>query len=694
LIHAKGSIQSRIEKVKHEEQILKEREQEIEEAKREYDDAKAGTIKEKEEIEDHCLTLKDRFMLELNVDSAAYYMEQLVNLDSTDVYYLAKVGSFYHEIYNFKKAEYYFKRALDICMQSVDDYAYEICGLKVNLADIYCYYKDYSKAEILHKETLETIRRAGGEIESKIKEEKIDEIVNQMGLAGFYMTSKQYSKADSLFLDIVESLKNGYYEYDDDETMQGQIADIYTYIGMNYYNQDKQDKGDSLLMEAINIYRELALIDSFYYEPLGIALSSFGFIKLTQEQYNESESLLLESLDIINKTTGEEKEINIAQNQAFLGKLYKNTQRPLESEKWYKEAVTVLRRYASAIPEKYNNMLCDPINDLAELYLDMGRIDESKVLFEEALKIDSLLALSGSLHYINILADSKLKLARINVIQKHYHEADSLYNGALIIMKQLAEDDHSYDYFVIETLEIIAALYFTMGDSLFKTHNYSESEIWQLKALEIVSQLYKNNPDKYEPDLTVTIEHIAVLYWDTQRFQEAEAMYDRSLALIKKMAEKDSDFQLAYTNHVYRLSQLYPQIKNYNAAYRIGKEWIPILKKQSEEYPDLMLKDYAEGLGKQSFYAIFQAQYAESEQLAREGLQTDSTLHWIAANLASALLLQGKYKDAEKICRQYKDELKDTFLDNFSEFEQAGVIPKKREKDVEKIKKLLTQQDN
>jgi predicted Zn-dependent protease len=110
-----------------------------------------------------------------------------------------------------------------------------------------------------------------------------------------------------------------------------------------------------------------------------------------------------------------------------------------------------------------------------------------------------------------------------------------------------------------------------------------------------------------------------------------------------------------------------------------------------EASPEEMQNEYARILGNQSFHAIFMKQYAEAEQLAREGLKTDSTKHWIASNLAAALLFQGKYTEAETVYRQYKSELRDSFLDDFKQFAEAGVIPKEYEADMEKIKKLLSE---
>ena len=133
------------------------------------------------------------------------------------------------------------------------------------------------------------------------------------------------------------------------------------------------------------------------------------------------------------------------------------------------------------------------------------------------------------------------------------------------------------------------------------------------------------------------------------------------------------------------------QMADLFSAYRINQEWLPIAKKKYEENPENWKGDYAGTVGKQSWYAIFMKQYAESEQLAREGLAVDSTKHFIYANLAAALLFQGKYVEAEKIYLQYKSELKDGFLDDFQQYAEAGVIPKKCEADVERIKKMLNE---
>ena len=144
-----------------------------------------------------------------------------------------------------------------------------------------------------------------------------------------------------------------------------------------------------------------------------------------------------------------------------------------------------------------------------------------------------------------------------------------------------------------------------------------------------------------------------------------------------------------YSTIILWLNQLYSQERQYSQAYQCFKQNIPTLRTlyQSDK------SNYTELLNgilvNQSFYSIFEKQYTEAEAYSKEALEVDSTKHIAYSNLAVSLLFQGKYQKAEKIYSQYKSELKEGFLSDFEEFAKTGVIPKNREEDVEKIKKIL-----
>ena len=108
--------------------------------------------------------------------------------------------------------------------------------------------------------------------------------------------------------------------------------------------------------------------------------------------------------------------------------------------------------------------------------------------------------------------------------------------------------------------------------------------------------------------------------------------------------------------------------------------------------PDSFRKDLVSIMGNQSYDAILIKDFTESEIQAKDALSIDESQHWIVTNLAAALLFQGKYDEAEAIYRQYKDELKDSFLQDFNDFEAAGVIPEERKADVERIRQLLAKE--
>ena len=56
-----------------------------------------------------------------------------------------------------------------------------------------------------------------------------------------------------------------------------------------------------------------------------------------------------------------------------------------------------------------------------------------------------------------------------------------------------------------------------------------------------------------------------------------------------------------------------------------------------------------------------------------------------------SLLFQCKYNEAAALYLQYKDELKDSYLQNLQDYEAAGVIPEDRKADVERIRKMLNE---
>ena len=305
----------------------------------------------------------------------------------------------------------------------------------------------------------------------------------------------------------------------------------------------------------------------------------------------------------------------------------------------HKEALEIHRRLAKSNPQAYEPDVAMTLNNLAALYDDIQRFDESEAMYKEALEIYRRIAKSNP---------------------------------------------QAYEPDLASTFNNLAALYSNI-------QRFDESEAMYKEALEIRRRLAKSNPQAYEPDMAMTIYNCGLLNLKQKEYAEAIPMFEKALDIYRRLAEKNLAQQQWYVGSLYFLSTLYPTVGNNTSAYFINQEFLPYLLKRYEEDKDALRHVYARTLGGQSFYALFMNKFVDAEKYAREGLGVDSTQHFIYTNLAAALLFQGKYAEAEAIYQQYKDEMKNSFLDDIRRFAEAEIIPKRYEADVEKIKKMLNE---
>ena len=408
-----------------------------------------------------------------------------------------------------------------------------------------------------------------------------------------------------------------------------------------------------------------------------------------QNNFSEAEIYFKRALDLTEKQTDKEGasylyKISTLKNNLAL--LYANTQRFSESESMYKEASEIYRRLAKDNPQVYEPKLATTLNNLAILYSDTQRFSECESMYKEALEIRRRLAKDNPQAYEPDVALTLNNLAILYSDTRRFSESESMFKEALEIRRRIAKDNpQAYKPYLASTLGNLAILY-------SYTQRFSESESMYREALEIRRRLAKDNPQAYEPDLATTLNNLAILYKNTQRFSESESMYKEALEISRRLAKDnpqayEPDVAMTLNN----LAILYKNTQRFSESESKYKEALEIRRRLAKDNPQAYKPYLASTLGNLSFNTLFLKKYTEAEQYAREGMATDSTKHWIASNLAAALLFQGKYTEAERIYRQYKDELKESFLDDFKQFEEAGVIPKEYEKDVEKIKYLLNE---
>ena len=416
-------------------------------------------------------------------------------------------------------------------------------------------------------------------------------------------------------------------------------------------------------------------------------IGDYARFSLTQNLFAEAETyynIYIKKQLLLSKINPQKYEPALGDSYNNLGILYSDTQRFSDSEQMYNSALEIYKRLADANPQVYDSDLADGYNNLGTLYRATQRFTDSEQMFNSALKIYKRLAATNPQTYDPDLAMSYNNLGVLYSDMQRFADSEQMHKSALKIYKRLA-DTNSQVY-----EPSLGDCYNNLGVLCRDMQRFADSEQMYKSALEIRKRLADANPQVYESSLGNSYNNLGVLYNDMQRFADSEQMFNSALEIYKRLMGENAHFYgQRLANCLFGLANSQVKQEKYSQAYQCFKRNIPLLKTlyQSDKsnYTEL-LNDI---LVSQSFYSIFEKQYVEAENYSKEALEVDSTKHVAYSNLAAALLFQGKYQEAEKIYRQYKSELKETFFSDFEEFSKAGVIPKNREEDIEKIKQLL-----
>ena len=500
----------------------------------------------------------------------------------------------------------------------------------------------------------------------------------------FSQNQNQFTEAEKYYKLYINKLSNLFNTRP--ETYKSSMAASYNNLANLYCDTQRFADSEQMYNSALEIYKCLAETNPHAYAPaLAMSYNNLGLLYCDTQRFSDSEQMYNFALEIRKRlaaTNPQAYEAGLAVSYTNLGHLYSDTQRFVFSEQMYKSALEIYKRLAATNPQTYEPNLAGSYNNLGLLYHAIQRFTESEQMHKSAFKIRKRLAATNPQVYEPDLAASYNNLGLLYRAAQRFTESEQMHNSALEIRKRLAATNPQ------ALKPDLATSYTSLGLLYRYTQRFADSEQMYNSALEIYKRLMGENSFIYGQRLADCLFWLADSQVKQEKYAEAISPFEQALEFYKKEAEQGKSIDY-YTTIMSWLHQLYGQEKKYSQAYKCFKRNIPLLKTlyQSDKsnYTEL-LNDI---LVSQSFYSIFEKQYVEAEIYSKEALEVDSTKHVAYSNLAAALLFLGKYQEAEKIYRQYKSEMKEDFLSDFEEFSKAGVIPKNREEDVEKIKQLL-----
>ena len=464
------------------------------------------------------------------------------------------------------------------------------------------------------------------------------------------------------------------------------LAICYNNLANLYYKSHRFGESEQMHKLSLEISKHLADTNPQTYEPnLAESYNNLAILYFGMQNIKESEQMYKLALEIYKGLAEKNRKVYepvlmVIYNN--FGALYNNIQRFDMAEQMYKSSLVICKRLVDTNSQIYEPDLANIYNNLALLYCDIHRFKESEQMHMSALEIRKRLAAANPQAYEPNLAESYNNLANLYFSTNRYYESEQMYKTALEIRKRLAAaNPQAYEQGLTESYNNLANLYNI-------TQRFKESELVYKMVLEKYKRLAESNPHIYVQKQAECEFWIADVQLKLENYSEAIISLENALIFYKKEVERGA-FINYYSEILYRLSQLYGLVKKYSIGYSFNKQNIPSLRTLYQSDKSNYIELLNGILVSQSFYSIFEKQYIEAENYSKEALEVDSTKHVAYSNLAAALLFQGKYQEAEKIYRQYKSELKEGFLSDFEEFSKAGVIPKNREEDVEKIKYLL-----
>lgn len=514
------------------------------------------------------------------------------------------------------------------------------------------------------------------------------------------------------------------------------MTDILISYGVFLKKQNQFDKAETHYKEALTLQKNLEIENpKTALSCTTRILNNLANIYLRTQRFAECEKMYKKSLDIRRKLAADNPKIHepkVAMTLNNLGLLYDKTRRLAKSEKTYKESLEIRRRLASINPQAYEPDLAMTLNNLAGLYSDTKRYDESEALFKEALAIRKRLASSNPIIYEPVLAITLRSLASLYSKTRRFTECEELLKESLAIQRRLSTvNPQSFEPELARVLSNLASLYSktrrladseechkealairrrlalthpqafepdlaitlnNLANLYSKTRCFIECEESYREAIEIRKRLAAANPQVYEPELASTLNKLADLYSKTQRLTESENSYMEALEIYRRLSTSNpKTYEPVMAKVLKKLATLYSRTQRYDESDQLHREAVEIygrLSVKGSQYKS----DLARVLGNWAFLKDLMGQFEEAEQLSKEGISIDPTQLFIFTNLASSLLLQGRFDEAEAVYCKYKEEKKNSFLNDFKRFEAEGIIPEERKADVERIKKMLMEE--
>ena len=326
------------------------------------------------------------------------------------------------------------------------------------------------------------------------------------------------------------------------------------------------------------------------------------------------------------------------------------------------------------------------MNNLGLLYERRGNNTESERMYRQALDLYQQLDKGTS----DCSADYAATLTNLSALYYNNgtngNEVLGYLDESINVYRRLAVDDpRQYTPMLAVALNDISVCLFSMN-------RQQEGEQAFTEALDIYRSLVDKSPNRYMPLLAKGLFEQGVRYFRNGDLEKSESLFRESLQDYRELSTRDkARYQPEVAKLLRNLASVCDERQRWAEAGQLYQEELEINRELADKMPAEYKSHLARNWGNLSNHAILVKDFDRAVEYARAGLAIDDSRLFIQANLAAALLFQGNVTEAKAIYRKYKNELKETFLDDFRQFESLGIIPDQSREAVGEIKQLINQ---
>ena len=452
LLRTKGDINSRLAAVQREEEAQAAEAAELARRQQDLDASRAGTRAVKNDIAQDCYHYFNMFVLNMQPDSALYYIEKRASIDPHNFNWQMDAIS------------YCLKRGLT---QKADDHLQQVLQQMRQLA-------------------------------SESPEEHEPQLAWTLEHAATLLTGHQpqdaratgyFQEAANIYEKLAEENPQIYRPY---------LAEVLNNFAMNYPDRsDRLDRCEPLFKQALDIYWQFAQEDArAYISRVADVQNNMAQLYDQAQQFNKSEQCYQQALGIYSKLAESDPKAynpNVAATLNNLSALYYRNGR--DGEQPLLQALEIYRQLYQENPQLYGPQLAVALNNLAVQYYGEGRDDEGEKVCNEALEAFRKITGYNATEYTPLLAQRLYEQAIRLYKDERIGQSEPLFQESLTLFRDLAKHNPAdYQPQVAKVLRNLATAY-------DKMNRLPDGEKMYQEELAINQELAQQEPSRYKADV-------------------------------------------------------------------------------------------------------------------------------------------------------------------------------------------------